>query len=66
MDATREVMERALAAVGTNVKDGDLVWQAVFMVEMQVCGEGWGSGDAGEVASVLKTDVKNIFLFFSV
>lgn len=34
--AAREVAERALAAVGTHVRDGDLVWQAVMMVETQV------------------------------
>ncbi|XP_050725167.1 squamous cell carcinoma antigen recognized by T-cells 3-like [Eriocheir sinensis] len=36
LDATRQVGERALTAVGTHVAEGVLVWQVVLLVEKQV------------------------------
>ena len=32
----QEACDRALGAVGSHVRDGDVVWQAVLMVETQV------------------------------
>lgn len=36
MEATREVGERALTAVGIHVAEGVMVWEVVLMVEKQV------------------------------
>ncbi|XP_047736923.1 squamous cell carcinoma antigen recognized by T-cells 3-like isoform X2 [Hyalella azteca] len=36
IDATRDVYERALAAVGTHVRDGELLWQSITCIEEQV------------------------------
>lgn len=36
LDATRQVGDRALTAVGTHVAEGVLVWQVVLLVEKQV------------------------------
>ena len=36
IEATRQVGEQALTAVGTHVAEGVLVWQVVILVEKQV------------------------------
>ncbi|KAF2354152.1 LSM-interacting domain [Trinorchestia longiramus] len=36
IEATREVAERALAAVGTHIRDGELLWQSITCIEEEV------------------------------